>query len=265
MSVVPYTTPQWQRFFTLSGHPEMAQDPRYLTLNSRSRHFPELYRYVETVLAERSTAQWTELLATADIPYAPVNDFEALLTDPHLRATGFWHESEHPTEGQLVQAGLPIRFSRTPGEIRRHPPGWANTPPKSWRKPAPRTNARAGGTDAAPTHEETTMKATLRSALAATAFGLSAQAGAAGYPQADKPIHFIVGFPAGSTIDNVSRVVVDDIRARTGAQIIVENKPGALGVLGVDTVAAAPDGYTMMPSSSATSSSGPYLEGFPAL
>ena len=81
------------------------------------------------------------------------------------------------------------------------------------------------------------MKATLRSALAATAFGLSAQAGAAGYPQADKPIHFIVGFPAGSTIDNVSRVVVDDIRARTGAQIIVENKPGALGVLGVDTVA----------------------------
>ena len=122
MSVVPYDAAM-ATLFTLSGHPEMAQDPRYLTLNSRSRHFPELYRYVETVLAERSTAQWTELLATADIPYAPVNDFEALLTDPHLRATGFWHESEHPTEGQLVQAGLPIRFSRTPGEIRRHPPG----------------------------------------------------------------------------------------------------------------------------------------------
>ena len=48
-------------------------------------------------------------------------------------------------------------------------------------------------------------------------------------------------------------MVLDDIRARSGAQIIVENKPGALGVLGVDTVArAAPDGYTMMPSSSAT-------------
>ena len=108
MSVVPYDAAM-ATLFTLSGHPEMAQDPRYLTLNSRSRHFPELYRYVETVLAERSTAQWTELLATADIPYAPVNDFEALLTDPHLRATGFWHESEHPTEGQLVQAGLPIR------------------------------------------------------------------------------------------------------------------------------------------------------------
>ncbi len=123
MSVVPYTTPQWQRFFALCGNPEMAQDPRYLTLNSRSQHFPALYRYVESVLGERTTAQWTELLATADIPYAPVNGFEELLADPHLRATGFWHESEHPTEGRLIQAGLPVRFSRTPAEIRRHPPG----------------------------------------------------------------------------------------------------------------------------------------------
>ncbi|RAP60972.1 hypothetical protein A6B37_21660 [Achromobacter sp. HZ01] len=100
----------------------------------------------------------------------------------------------------------------------------------------------------------------IRAALAAAALCVPALAAAGGYPQADKPIRFIVGFPAGSTIDNVSRVVVDDIRARTGAQIVVENKPGALGVLGVDAVArAAPDGYTMMPSSSATSSSGPYL------
>jgi crotonobetainyl-CoA:carnitine CoA-transferase CaiB-like acyl-CoA transferase len=123
MSVVPYTTPQWQRFFALAGNPEMAQDPRYLTLNSRSKHFPELYSYVEGVLGKRTTAQWIELLATADIPYAPVNGFEELLADPHLRATGFWHESEHPTEGRLIQAGLPVRFSRTPAEIRRHPPG----------------------------------------------------------------------------------------------------------------------------------------------
>ncbi|MGE8317746.1 MAG: CaiB/BaiF CoA transferase family protein [Comamonas sp.] len=122
ISVVPYTTPQWQRFFALTGHAEMADDPRYQTLHSRSRHFPELYRYVDTVLAERSTAEWLDLLATADIPFAPVNDFEALLADPHLQATGFWHTSEHPTEGPLIQAGLPVSFSATPPAIRRHPP-----------------------------------------------------------------------------------------------------------------------------------------------
>lgn len=78
------------------------------------------------------------------------------------------------------------------------------------------------------------------------------------YPS--KPIHFVVGFPAGSSIDNISRTVLEEIRARTGASIIVENKPGALGSIGAEAVAkSAPDGYTLMPSSSATNSSGPHL------
>lgn len=123
MSVVPYTDAQWQRFFALTGHPEMAEDTRYRTLRSRSLHFPQLYQYVEKVLASRTTAQWMQALETADIPFAPVNDFNALLADPHLHATGFWHTSEHPTEGPLIQAGLPVRFSHTLGEIRRHAPG----------------------------------------------------------------------------------------------------------------------------------------------
>lgn len=85
-----------------------------------------------------------------------------------------------------------------------------------------------------------------------------ASAGAQTYPE--KPIRFVVGFPAGSSIDTVSRVVLDDIRARTGASIVVENKPGALGALGMELVIrSAPDGYTLMPSSSATHSSGPSL------
>jgi tripartite-type tricarboxylate transporter receptor subunit TctC len=86
----------------------------------------------------------------------------------------------------------------------------------------------------------------------------SATVSAQSYPV--KPIHFVVGFPAGSSIDNISRTVLDEIRTRTGATIIVENKPGALGSIGADAVAkSAPDGYTLMPSSSATNSSGPHL------
>lgn len=122
MSVVPYTDAQWRRFFALVGHPEMAQDPRYRTLNSRSRHFPELYRFVEESLALRTTAAWSEALADADIPFSPVNSFDDLLRDPHLSATQFWRESVHPTEGRIVQAGIPVHFSRTPGRIRCHAP-----------------------------------------------------------------------------------------------------------------------------------------------
>lgn len=103
---------------------------------------------------------------------------------------------------------------------------------------------------------QTAARAALALAALLSAGAVSAQA----YPAPGKTIRFVIGFPAGSTIDNVSRVVLDHIRTRTGAVIVVENKPGALGVLGVETVVKAPaDGYTMMPASSATNSSGPYL------
>ena len=58
----------------------------------------------------------------------------------------------------------------------------------------------------------------------------------------------------------MSRIVLDDVRARTGATIVIENRAGALGAIGIEAVArAAPDGYTLMPSSSASHSSGPHL------
>lgn len=122
MSVVPYTDAQWVRFFALVGKPEMAQDPRYDSLTSRSRHFPELYRFVETTLGERTTAEWTEILMDADLPFSRVNGIDDLLKDEHLNAVQFWHRTEHPTEGAIVQAGIPMHFSRTPGTLRRHAP-----------------------------------------------------------------------------------------------------------------------------------------------
>ena len=102
------------------------------------------------------------------------------------------------------------------------------------------------------------MKAMIYAAFIAVALASPSGAWAQAYPA--KPIRFVIGFPAGSTIDNVSRVILDQIRTRTGATIVVENKAGALGVIGVEAVMTAPpDGYTLMPSSSATNSSGPHL------
>ena len=122
LSVVPYTGAQWRRFFTLADAADMADDPRYATQSARSRHFGELYAFVEDIVRQRSTAEWTALLQDADIPFAPVNSIAMLLDDPHLNAVGFWREIDHPTEGRLKQAGTPIYFSRTPTSVRRHAP-----------------------------------------------------------------------------------------------------------------------------------------------
>jgi crotonobetainyl-CoA:carnitine CoA-transferase CaiB-like acyl-CoA transferase len=122
LGVVPYTDRQWRSFFALTGQAALADEPRYATQLERSRHFGELYAYVESALLQRSSSEWVLLLESADIPFSPVNSIDSLLEDPHLKAIGFWREIQHPTEGALMQAGLPVRFSRTPAAVRRHAP-----------------------------------------------------------------------------------------------------------------------------------------------
>ncbi len=62
----------------------------------------------------------------------------------------------------------------------------------------------------------------------------------------ERPIHFIVPFPAGSSSDIVARVVAQKLSGRLGQQLVVDNRPGASGSLGTEAVAHAnPDGYTL--------------------
>lgn len=123
MCVVPYTNAQWRRFFALAGQPALADDPRFKELVDRSRNFTALYSFVEKVVADKTTAEWTAVLAEADIPFAKVNSVDDLLQDPHLAAVGFWQSFEHPTEGAIRAAGIPVSYSDTPGSIRRLAPG----------------------------------------------------------------------------------------------------------------------------------------------
>jgi tripartite-type tricarboxylate transporter receptor subunit TctC len=56
-------------------------------------------------------------------------------------------------------------------------------------------------------------------------------------PWPSKPLRIIVGFPAGSVTDNVARVVAEQLASVLGQPVVVENKPGANGALGVGEVA----------------------------
>lgn len=73
---------------------------------------------------------------------------------------------------------------------------------------------------------------------------LCATAQAQDYPS--KPIRFIVSFPPGGSSDLVARAIAPRMAERLGQSVLVENRPGAGGNIGVDAVAkAAPDGYTI--------------------
>jgi crotonobetainyl-CoA:carnitine CoA-transferase CaiB-like acyl-CoA transferase len=123
LGLMPYTSAHWKRFFEIAGRPEMADDPRVTDAATRSKHVGELYGILSEVVAQRTTAEWVELLKDADIPMTPVSTPEDLLHDPHLEQLEFFKRVEHPSEGEIRTIGIPVRFSRTPGSVRCLAPG----------------------------------------------------------------------------------------------------------------------------------------------
>jgi tripartite-type tricarboxylate transporter receptor subunit TctC len=82
-------------------------------------------------------------------------------------------------------------------------------------------------------------------AVAATVAAPFVRAQAA-WPTA-RPIRVLVGYPPGGFTDVTARLISDKLSARLGQSVIVDNKPGANGILAVDAVAKSPaDGYTFV-------------------
>lgn len=87
-----------------------------------------------------------------------------------------------------------------------------------------------------------------------SAFDVNAQAGGS------KPIRVIVPFAAGSYTDNVVRIVTPALGEKLGATIVVENRPGANGLIGADAVAkSSPDGYTFLMGGTSVNAANPGL------
>lgn len=82
--------------------------------------------------------------------------------------------------------------------------------------------------------------------FAATALPASAQAD---YP--NKPVRMLIGFPPGQATDTLGRAVAQKLSQQLGQQFVVENKPGAAGIIATQSaMSSPPDGYTLLISSS---------------
>jgi tripartite-type tricarboxylate transporter receptor subunit TctC len=98
--------------------------------------------------------------------------------------------------------------------------------------------------------------------LAALLFACFATAAAAQYP--DKPVRLVVQYGAGGSTDVLARVVAQKLGEMQGWKVIVDNRPGANGVLATDAVAkATADGYTLLFNTNADTANVTLLDNLP--
>jgi tripartite-type tricarboxylate transporter receptor subunit TctC len=91
------------------------------------------------------------------------------------------------------------------------------------------------------------MRNIIRSAVLSAAFALAALAPAAAEDWPTRTVTVVVPIPAGVASDIMARVIFEQVGRQVGQNFVIENRPGAGGTIGANTVAkAAPDGYTVL-------------------
>lgn len=110
VALMPYTDVHWQRFFVQVGRPELAEDVRFASMAQRTEHIAQLLELVAQCVRPHTSAYWLQTCEQLEIPAAPIARMDALQSDPHLVATGFFQELHDAEMGQLCMPGVPVRF-----------------------------------------------------------------------------------------------------------------------------------------------------------
>jgi formyl-CoA transferase len=112
----------WVNFCKAAGRKEWLGDPRFESNARRVEHRNALLPMIEELFAGKTCDEWMDILVGAAIPCGPVNNMEHLFADPQIGHRGMIAEVPHPTIGSLRLTGIPIKYSETPGTVRRPPP-----------------------------------------------------------------------------------------------------------------------------------------------
>ena len=112
----------WERIVKVIDRPELAEDARFRTNGDRMRNLAALTPLVAERLRARPSADWIREFEAAGVPVGPVNKIGEMLVDPQVAAREMVVEVDHPRAGRMKTLGNPIKFSDTPGEVRRAAP-----------------------------------------------------------------------------------------------------------------------------------------------
>ncbi len=114
--------PQFHRLCAVAGRPELAEDRRFATNDSRVRHRQALIAILEPIFRTRGRKAWLDALEDAQVPCAPINAIDQVFDDPQVRARGMRLDLPHPLAGTVPSVATPLRFGAAPTGAQTAPP-----------------------------------------------------------------------------------------------------------------------------------------------
>jgi crotonobetainyl-CoA:carnitine CoA-transferase CaiB-like acyl-CoA transferase len=112
----------WLRLIELLGMPQLAEDPRFKESSGRIQNRVVLAETLAPEFRKRTRAEWLAALERAKVPAGPVLNVVQMHADPQTIARDMVVEAKHSTLGPVKTIGAPVKFSETPGGVRRGAP-----------------------------------------------------------------------------------------------------------------------------------------------
>jgi crotonobetainyl-CoA:carnitine CoA-transferase CaiB-like acyl-CoA transferase len=113
---------QWRNFVHMMGDPEWAEWEIFGDRLKRGLNWDALKPMLEEFVSQQTVLELYKMAQARRVPFAPVSTMADLLSNEHLKARGFFVEIAQPLAGTHKYPGAPVKYSRTPWEIRMPAP-----------------------------------------------------------------------------------------------------------------------------------------------
>ena len=120
--IAGFNQKMWRGLCATLDQPDWVDDPRFVDAANRSLNRPLLIEMIGAITKHQPIAYWVQRLHENEVPCSPVNKIDKVVKEPQVLASEMIENIDLEGLGMISMAGLPIKFSQTPGSVRLPPP-----------------------------------------------------------------------------------------------------------------------------------------------